>query len=156
MQKELLEDGFLFSTHKEKLDIEYIHRFLHDESYWAKGIPLILVKRSIENSLCFGVYDKTKQIGFARVTSDLATFAYLGDVFVDEAYRGNGISKKLIAFILSFDELKIVRRFLLATKDAHGLYSQYNFKPLNGPDRFMEIHQPDIYKTLDLTTITKI
>jgi GNAT superfamily N-acetyltransferase len=147
MNEEIEVNGVLFSTDKSRLNILYIHHFLFHESYWAKGIPLNLVERSIHNSMCFGVYDKRKQIGFARVISDFATFGYLADVFIDEAYRGKGFSKTLMEFILSRDELKILRRFILATADAHGLYRQYGFRPLKVPERFMEIHQPDIYKS---------
>jgi GNAT superfamily N-acetyltransferase len=96
--------------------------------------------------LSIGIYKESKQIGFARVITDFSTFAYLADVFVDEAFRGRGVSKKLMNFIFSFEEFGKLRRFILATSDAHGLYSQFGFRALKSPDRFMEIHQPDIYK----------
>lgn len=146
MMKEKLLDGFLFSTAKERLDIPYIHHYLSTQSYWATDIPLEIVERSIAHSLCFGIYEHDKQIGFARVITDQATFAYLADVFVDENYRGIGLSKKLMEFILSVDEAKVFRRWLLGTRDAHTLYEQFGFKPLAQPDRFMEIHRKDIYK----------
>lgn len=142
---ENIVNGFLFSTDKEKLNVPYIHAFLSQRSYWAKGIPLNTVRRSIENSLSVGIYDRDKQIGFARVITDYATFAYLADVFVDEAYRGNGISKNLMSFVLSVGELKNLRRILLGTRDAHGLYARYGFKALHAPDRFMEVHHPNVY-----------
>lgn len=148
LNKELRVDGILFSTDKSLLDVKYVHQFLSGPSYWAAGIPLDIVQRSIENSLSIGIYAGDKQIGFARVITDLATFGYLADVFVDEAYRGKGLSKKLMEFILSFEELKLLRRMILATRDAHGLYAQYGFKPLALPDRFMEFPRPDVYKHL--------
>lgn len=136
---------FLFSTDKKKLDLKYVHAFL-TQSYWAKGIPFHLVEASVKNSLSIGIYANKNQIGFARVITDYATFAYLADVFIDEAFRAQGLSKKLMEFILSFEEFKWLRRFILATRDAHGLYAQFGFTLLKSPDRFMEIHQPDVYK----------
>lgn len=148
IQKELVSNGFLFSTDKNKLDVPYIHNFLSNISYWAKGIPIRLVRQSIENSLCIGIYAQNKQIGFARVVTDFSTFGYLADVFIDEAYRGNKLSKKLMEFIVSLEELTVLRRMILATRDAHGLYAQFGFKLLEKPDRFMELHRPDIYSSL--------
>jgi GNAT superfamily N-acetyltransferase len=147
--REYHTDTFQFSTDKKLLDINYIHNFLSTQSYWAVGIPLALVRRSIENSLCIGIYKDGKQIGFARIISDYTTFGYLADVFVDEACRGKGLSKKLMQFILSFEEVKLFRRFILATKDAHSLYAQFGFTPLKAPDRFMERHQPDLYRQVN-------
>lgn len=135
----------LFSTDKSSLQLDFIHRFLSEKSYWAKGVPLQVIKRSIENSLCIGIYTDGRQIGFARVVTDYATFGYLADVFVDEEFRGKGISKKLMEFIFKFDEIRMLRRFLLATADAHELYKKFGFTPLKSPDRFMEVHQPEIY-----------
>lgn len=148
MLKEWTIGELFFSTDKSKLDIPFIHDFLSKDSYWAKGITPALVEKSIENSLSIGIYSGGKQIGFARVITDLATFGYLADVFVTPAFRGKGVSKQLMTFIFDIEEIRILRRFLLATSDAHTLYSQYGFKPLKSPDRFMEIHQPDIYQTL--------
>jgi GNAT superfamily N-acetyltransferase len=145
--RELKIDGFLFSTNKDLLDVNYIHQFLSEKSYWAPGIPMHLVKKSIENSLCIGIYEERKQIGFARVITDYTTFGYLADVFVDEAYRGKGLSKNLMEFILSFEETSLFRRFLLATRDAHALYAQFGFTPLSKPELFMQIHHPSKYKT---------
>lgn len=147
INRDLRINEFLFSTDKSLLDVNYVHQFLSQKSYWAKNIPISIVKRSIENSLSIGIYENKKQIGFARIVTDLATFGYLADVFVDEAYRGKGLSKTLMEFISSFDELKMLRRIILATSDAHGLYAQYGFKPLAAPERFMEFHRPDVYKT---------
>lgn len=133
------------STEKSLLDIPLIHRFLSEESYWAKGISRELVERAIENSFCFGVYSGDKQVGFARVMTDFVTFAYLADVFVLPEFRGKGISKELINFIKSYPELQGLRRWLLATVDAHGLYKQFGFTPLSHPERFMEIRIENPY-----------
>ena len=144
MIKELKLNEFLYSTDKAKLDVTYIHDFLK-KSYWAKEIPEAVVKNSIANSLCVGVYHQDQQVGFARLITDYATFAYLADVFVDEKHRGKGISKGLMEFILSFEFLSGLRRIMLATWDAHGLYKQFGFQLLQRPDRYMEIHHPDVY-----------
>ena len=141
INRTVIKNGFTFSTDKANLDVPYIHKFLSQDSYWAKNVPMEIVQRSIEHSLTIGIYDQEKQIGFARVVSDYATFAYLGDVFVDPAYRGRGLSKQLMEFIFSFEEFKVLRRFILATADAHSLYAKYGFMPLKSPDRFMEIHR---------------
>ncbi len=127
------------STDKTKLQVNYIHLYLSEESYWAKHIPLETVKRAIEGSLCFGVYDRDTQIGFARVVTDYATFGYLADVFIDKAYRGQGISKQMMRFIMDHESLKGLRSFMLATLDAHTLYEQFGFKALKEPGRYMSI-----------------
>jgi GNAT superfamily N-acetyltransferase len=132
-------------TDKRRLDVERIHAFL-TESYWAKGIPLDVVCRSIEGSLCFGLYDGDEQVGFARVVSDGATFAYLADVFVLDSHRGRGLGKLLVSAVLAHPELQGLRRWVLATRDAHGLYVQHGFAPLSNPQRFMERHDPDVYQ----------
>jgi GNAT superfamily N-acetyltransferase len=142
------QGAYLLSTDKSKLDVAAIHHYLSKESYWAQHIPLRIVKKAIEHSMCFGIYDTSdhnKQIGFARVMSDHATFGYLADVYVLEAHRGKGLSKWLMRFILAHPELQGLRRFSLATKDAHGLYEQFGFKPLDQPDRFMQIKLFDAY-----------
>lgn len=136
----------LISTDKSKLNIPLIHKFLSGHSYWAKNIPLEIVERSIENSLCFGVYLDDKQIGFARIISDYATFAYLADVFILPTFRSKGISKKLMEFIKEHHSLQGLRRWMLATADAHELYRQFGFTELAKPDRIMEISVPNIYK----------
>jgi GNAT superfamily N-acetyltransferase len=133
------------STDKSKLDLAVIHEFL-SRSYWAAGIPLEVVKKSIEHSLCFGVYDGSEQVGFARVISDFATFAYLADVFILEAHRGRGLAKRLMREIMSHPELQGLRKFTLSTKDAHDLYRQFGFTELLRPDRQMEILKLEIYK----------
>lgn len=134
-----------FSNDKSKLQIEVIYSFLSNESYWAKNIPLKTIEDSIKNSLCFGVYSKNQQIGFGRVITDYATFGYLADVFIIESYRGKGVSKKLIEFIMNYPAIKKLRRFMLATKDAHGLYKKYGFNELSAPERFMEIKPFETY-----------
>jgi len=136
----------LISTDPALLDLDVIHEFLTN-CYWAKGIPREIVKRSIEHSLCFGIYDSSgKQVGFARVISDFATIAYLGDVFVLESHRGRGLSKWMMECIMRHPALHGLRRWILLTRDAHGLYSQFGFTPLKSADRYMELHRPDVYE----------
>jgi GNAT superfamily N-acetyltransferase len=137
---------FLFSTQKDLIDVNYVHDWLSRESYWAKGIPLEIVQTSIANSTAIGVYYNSQQIGFARLIHDGATFGYVADVFIDERFRGRGLSKKLMEFILSFDEVKFFRRMVLVTRDAHTLYQKYSFVPLKNPNNWMEKHQPDVYQ----------
>lgn len=134
------------SCEKEKLDLEFIFDYLHHHAYWCKGIPKTTVIKSIEHSLCFGVYLNTKQIGFARVISDYATFAYLGDVFIAPEYRGKGYSKQLMTYVFEHSELQGLRRFSLNTADAHDLYKQFGFTELAKPERGMEITRPGIYQ----------
>jgi GNAT superfamily N-acetyltransferase len=130
-------DGYLISTDSSMLDLEVVHGFLR-RSYWAAGVPENVVRRSIENSLCFGVYRGEEQAGFARVVTDRATFAYLADVFVLEEHRGRGIGKWLVEVILSHPDLQGLRRWMLATRDAHDLYRRYAFTELARPGIFME------------------
>ena len=141
---ECTRNGFTISTDKARLDVSAIHDFLANSSYWARNVPLSTVQKSIENSLCFGIYDDNggRQVGFARVITDYVVLAYLVDVFILEAYRGRGLAKWLMACIVSHPELQNLRRWMLATKDAHGLYAQYGFNPLSKPERFMEASQP--------------
>jgi GNAT superfamily N-acetyltransferase len=138
-------DGFSVSTDPARLDLSLIHDFLSSRSYWAAGIPLEIVRRSLENSLCFGVYQGQRQVGFARVVTDKATFAYLGDVFVLEDFRGRGLAKWLMEYIVGHPDLQGLRRFVLGTQDAHGLYEKFGFRALSSPERFMEIHRPGVY-----------
>lgn len=142
---EWTKDGFTITTEKEKIDIPYVHQFL-SQSYWACSIPVEVVQRSIKGALCFAVFHQQKQVGFARVITDEATFAYLADVFIDEHYRGEGLSKWLMEIIMGHPSLQGLRRFMLATRDAHGLYSRFGFSPLTNTDRWMQIHDPDAYK----------
>ena len=136
---------FIVTDRREDLDIETIHNFLR-ESYWAKGIPRPIVEKAVNNSLCFGLYHNSKQVGFGRAVSDHATFAYLTDVFVVPAYRGRGLGKWLVSCIIGHSELQGLRRWMLATLDAHKLYEQNGFIPLRKPEWFMEINDPDIYQ----------
>jgi N-acetylglutamate synthase-like GNAT family acetyltransferase len=135
---------YIISTDKTKIDLLTVHKFL-SESYWAEGIPIELVKRSIDHSLCFGVYQDQKLIGFARVITDFATFAYLADVFIVQEERGKGLSKWLMKVILTHQQLQGLRRFTLATRDAHGLYAQFGFTSFDKPERWMQRHDPTIY-----------
>lgn len=136
---------FTVTDCREDLDIEMIHDFLCIESYWAKRIPRATVEKSLNHSLCFGLFNARKQIGFARVVSDYATFAYLADVFVVPDFRGHGLGKWLISCILTHPELQGLRRWMLATLDAHGLYEHNGFVALRKPEWFLEIHNPNIY-----------
>jgi GNAT superfamily N-acetyltransferase len=137
----------LISTDRERLSLDVVYGFL-TSCYWAKGIPREVVARSIENALCFGIYDgEGAQIGFARVISDYATIAYVGDVFVLETHRGRGLGKWLMQCITEYPALQNLRRWILTTRDAHGLYSQFGFTPVKAPGRFMELHRPNIYGT---------
>lgn len=146
---QITENDFLFSDQKELLQIDAIHSYLSKESYWAKNIPLDIVKRSIDNSLCFGIYKKGEQIGFARWVTDKATFGWLCDVYISTAYRGLGLSKKLMAFMIFHPDLQGLRRYQLATLDAHRLYEQYGFKALENPNRQMGIVLPNPYQNTD-------
>ena len=137
---------FLVTTDPARLDIDFIHGYLA-RSYWAQDIPRVIVERGIANSLCFGVFDRDRQVGFARVITDYATFAYLADVFIIESHQGQGLSKFLMECIVNDPRLQGFRRWVLGTRDAHGLYAKYGFKPLANPDRFMEIHNPDVYQS---------
>ncbi|MBP8034677.1 MAG: GNAT family N-acetyltransferase [Bacteroidia bacterium] len=146
MMNEKQIGDFLYSTDKSKLNLDYIHHFLSKESYWAKNIPMDIVKTSIEGSLCFGVYENNKQVGFARVITDYATFGYLADVFIDENYRGKGLSKELMKFIMEQELTKKLRRFMLATLDAHSLYAQFGFESQEGNKRLMGVKFFEEYK----------
>lgn len=138
------EGNLRINDERTQTDLEFVHREL-SQSYWSKNIPFDVVKRAAENSICFNVFRENKQIAYARVISDKATFAYLCDVIVTETERGNGAGKMLMKFIMAHPDLQGLRRFTLATKDAHGLYEQYGFGPLLFPDRHMEINRRDIY-----------
>lgn len=128
---------YTISCNPQQLDLGVIHKFLR-KSYWAANISEEVVRRSIEHSLCFGVYNQEAQVGFARVITDRATFAYLADVFIVDEHRGRGLGKWLIDTILSHDDLTGLRRWLLVTRDAHDLYRKCGFRELQNPDRFME------------------
>jgi N-acetylglutamate synthase-like GNAT family acetyltransferase len=166
---EYVRGEFVISTDRERVNLDVVHDFL-TKCYWAKGIPREVVARSIEHSLCFGVYDESPrlakdarpfdlaqgkhgapaQVGFARVVSDFATVAYLGDVFVLESHRGRGLSKWLMECIVQHPALRNLRRWILLTRDAHELYSKFGFTPVQVPERFMELHNPDVYQAREL------
>ena len=127
-----------------RLDVSAIHAFL-SRSYWSPGVPKVIVERAIANSLCFGVLRGAEQVGFGRVVTDRATFAYLADVYILEEHRGKGLSRRLMEAVFAHPDLQGLRRMLLATKDAHTLYARYGFKSLAAPERMMEIHRPNVY-----------
>ncbi len=132
-------------TNIDDMDMTVIHGFL-SQSYWAKGIPQATLQKALENSLCFGLFDGEQQVGFARMVTDKATFAYLADVFVLESHRGHGGAKTLMTAIMDHADLQGLRRMLLATRDAHSLYRQFGFTDLARPEIMMELHRPDIYQ----------
>lgn len=137
MTREWRRGEYLISTDEDRLDFNVVHGFLKG-SYWAAGVPEEVVRRSVRNSLSFGVYRNEEQVGFARVVTDHATFAYLADVFILEAHRGYGLGRWLVETILYHHELLGMRRWMLATRDAHGLYREYGFQELGEPGIFME------------------
>ncbi len=141
----ITRDSFEIDTDKARLQFDVIQRFLVEDSYWAKKRTPAQTRTAIEHSICFGVYDGERQIGFARVVSDCSTFAYIGDVFVIDEYRGLGLSKWLMEAIVAYPDLQGLRRWVLATRDAHGLYRQYGFDRLRYPERWMERPAPDAY-----------
>lgn len=134
-----MTSDYTISDDKKKLDLDVIHQFLSKEAYWCKNIPIEIVKRSIDNSLCFGVYQGSNQVGFARVITDMATFGYLADVFILSEHRGKGLSKQLVAFIMAYPALQGLRRMMLFTLDAHGLYTQFGFAPVENPENVLAI-----------------
>ncbi len=133
------------STDPSRINLALTHRFLSEEAYWSEGVPLDVVERAIQGSIVFGAYQGREQIGFARVVTDKATFAWLGDVFVLDEHRGRGLGKWLMECVKAHPEVQGLRRWMLATRDAHGLYEQFGFTVVE-PGRFMEIRDPDIYK----------
>jgi GNAT superfamily N-acetyltransferase len=137
--------NIVVTTDRSRLDLDMIHGFL-TTSYWAWGIPREMVARSMESSLCFGAFDEGRQVGFARVISDRATFAYICDVFALESHRGNGVGKRLMAAIMSHPELQGLRRWTLFTRGAHGLYRQFGFGSPGHPERLMEAVDSDPYR----------
>ncbi|MDP4149501.1 MAG: GNAT family N-acetyltransferase [Bacteroidota bacterium] len=140
------KDEFVISTDPARIDIPYVHAFLSTKSYWAGGVPIEIVRASINGSLCFGMYAGERQVGFTRVITDKATFGYLADVFIDEGYRGRGLSKWMMETILGHPELQGFRIWQLSTRDAHGLYEQFGFEVPADPRRIMRRNDPDIYR----------
>lgn len=146
MPHEWRREGFVISTDPAAVDVDVVHRFLSEESYWARGIPYDVVARSVEHSLVFGVYDEGgAQVGFARAITDRATTAYVADVFVLPEHRGRGLGVWLIGCMRAHPDLQGLRVWRLATADAHGLYEKHGFRPLAHPERLMEIIDPDVF-----------
>ena len=133
------------STERADIDVDLVHRFLHEDAYWCRGVPRAVLETAIANSLCFSAFVDDRQIGFARVITDRATFAYLCDVFVSEAERGAGLGQWLVECVLAHPELQGLRRFCLMTKDAHALYRRFGFAPMGDATRYLEIHRADAY-----------
>ena len=141
----LYKNDFCISTQQSKLDLKAIHQFLSEEAYWSKGIPFNKVVTAAANSLNFGLYLNEKQIGYARIISDFATIAYLGDVYVLPEFRGQGLSKWLMQTIQQHPDMQGLRRWILLTGDAHGLYRQFGFTPIAAPEKWMELHNKNVY-----------
>jgi N-acetylglutamate synthase-like GNAT family acetyltransferase len=139
-------DQFSITTDKTKMDVGAIHDYLSNYSGWSNNIPLELVKHSVENSLNFGLFYNNKQIGFARIISDFSTIAYLGDIYVLEEFRGQGLSKKLMDVVISHPNLQNLRRWILLTSTADWLYEKYGFNKLPNPDLYMELYNPNVYE----------
>ena len=142
----IVRDEFSISTDREKLDLPFIHAFLSKESYWVQGIPLEHVEKAVEHSLNFGLYHQDRQIGYARVITDFVRVAYLADVFIAVPYRGKGLSKWLVGEIMNHPDLQHLRRWMLHTKDAHGLYEQLGWTAAAKPETYLEIYHPNIYQ----------
>jgi len=147
-EKAVITQVVKVSCDRNLMQVDVIYNFLKD-CYWAKGIPKNLVALSLENSLCFGAFIDNKQVAFARVITDKMSFAYLADVFVLEQYRGSGISKKLMTYLMAHKDLQCLRRFMLCTADAHGLYQQFGFSTAKDPEMLMARHQPQLYLELE-------
>jgi GNAT superfamily N-acetyltransferase len=141
-----IPNQYEISTDQSRLNVELIYDFLRS-SYWAQNIPRSVVEKCVRHSLCFGAFCDDRQIGFGRVITDFATFAYIADVFVVAEHRGRGVSKLLLRAMLEHPALQGLRRILLATKDAHGLYAQFGFQQLANPEHYMTIHNPDVYRS---------
>jgi GNAT superfamily N-acetyltransferase len=149
MANEWQRDDYVISDDPARLDIAAIHRFLSTETYWAEGRAIETVQRSVSNSLPFGLYRGAEQIGFARVVTDYATFAWVADVFVIDKFRGRGLAKWLMEVILAHPQLQGFRRWVLATKDAHELYRRFGFRELHRPERWMERPDPEMQENPD-------
>jgi GNAT superfamily N-acetyltransferase len=148
-EREWQRDEYTISTDRNRLDIPVIHDFVSNQSYWAQRRTIEVVQRALEHSLNFGLYKDKQQVGFARVVTDYATFAWIADVFVLTEHRGRGLSKWLMEVILSHPQLQGFRRWVLATKDAHSLYARFGFIPLHRPERWMERPDPNMQESPD-------
>ena len=140
------DNGYWISTDRDKIDVDLVHQFLNQESGWANGISRELVQESLQHSLCFSVFQQERMVAFCRIVTDMATFGNLVDVFVIPSQRGKGISRLLMAEVMAHPVVKKLRRFTLATSNAHGLYEKFGFTRLNKPDSFMEVYRPAIYQ----------
>lgn len=141
-------NDYVFTTDKAQMQPEAIHRWLSEESYWAKHVPYEVVKTSFDNSFCMGILKDNRQVGYARLITDYATFAYLADVYVEEEHRAKGLGKKMVETLMELPWMKGLRKILLATLNAHELYSRYGFVQPAIPERYMEINRPVIYGDL--------
>ncbi len=146
MANEWSRGPYVVSDDPERLDRAAVHRFIAGRSYWAEGIPAELLARAIDHSLCFGLFHDGRQLGFARVVTDRATFGYLCDVFIEESRRGEGLGRWLVGCVLEHPDLQGLRRLALMTRDAHSLYADFGFRPMADPGRYLEIHRPDVYR----------
>jgi len=144
--REFYHNGFCISTEKARLDIKAIHEFLSTQAYWCLNIPFSRVEMAVNHSLNFGLYSEAQQIGYARVISDFSSVAYLGDVYVLPYFRGQGLSKWLMQTIMAYPELQCMRRWILSTADAHGLYKQFGWEPVAYPERWMELYNSEVYR----------
>lgn len=144
-----MNEAYEITTDPARFDVAAIHDFLAN-SYWSPGLPREVLDRAIAHSLCFGLLCEGRQVGFARMVTDRATFAYLADVYVLEAHRGKGLAQRMVETILAHPDLQGLRRMMLATRDAHGLYERFGFRPLAAPQRFMELHRPEVYLPVGL------
>jgi len=147
MHTEWKRNQLVVSTDPARQDVDAIHAYL-TRAYWCEGIPHEVVERAVRHSLCFGLFDGKAQVGLARIVTDYATFAYLCDVYVLESHRGRRLGKWLVECVMTHPQLQGLRRFNLATRDAHSLYAQFGFQPLRQPEVHMEKHKPDIYKVV--------
>lgn len=143
---EVKRESFTISSDPKLLNVDFVHKFLREESYWAKNIPREVVQKSIDHALCYGVYEEGRQVGFARVITDYSTVAYLSDIFIIESYRGKGLSKWLVEVIMSHPELQHLRRWMLLTLDAHDLYRKFGFEHPKNPEWYMEKVTPNVYQ----------
>jgi GNAT superfamily N-acetyltransferase len=139
---EFIKEGYLISTDRARLDLRFIHDYLSKESYWVQGLPFERVVAAADHSLNFGVYHADRQVGYARVVTDYARVAYLADVFIIGEYRGRGLSKWLIEVIMAHPDLRGLKRWMLHTKDAHGLYKRFGWTPAGKPETYMELNNP--------------
>ena len=148
-EREWRRGEYTISTDNQRLDLVIIHDFISNQSYWGRGRRMQIVQRSLDHSLNFGIFKGARQVGFARVVTDFATFGWIADVFILEEHRGQGLAKWLMESILSHPQLQGFRRWVLATKDAHELYRKFGFKELRRPERWLERPDPQMLEAPD-------